>query len=95
MSTEPAFDAGAPWQLHPSVAVRAERFGALLYHFGTRRLSFLKDRRLLDVVEHLACHPSALDACRAAGVQPPEQAAFTVALARLAEGDMLVPGGPR
>jgi putative mycofactocin binding protein MftB len=39
--------------LHPQVSVRPEPFGALLYHFGTRRLSFLKDRRLLDVVRRL------------------------------------------
>jgi len=35
------------------VSVRPEPFGALLYHFGTRRLSFLKDRRLLEVVQRL------------------------------------------
>ena len=39
--------------LHPQVSVRPEPFGALLYHFGTRRLSFLKDRRLLEVVQRL------------------------------------------
>lgn len=39
--------------LHPQVSVRPEPFGALLYHFGTRRLSFLKDRRLLEVVRRL------------------------------------------
>jgi putative mycofactocin binding protein MftB len=29
------------WALAPQVSVRPEQFGALLYHFGTRRLSFL------------------------------------------------------
>ena len=29
------------YALHPSVSIRPESFGALLYHFGTRRLSFL------------------------------------------------------
>src|SRR4029077_5500984 len=33
------FDLDAAWRLHPQVSVRPERFGALLYHFGTRRLS--------------------------------------------------------
>lgn len=42
-ATEAGFDLDAAWDLHPQVAVRPERFGALLYHFGTRRLSFLKD----------------------------------------------------
>ena len=42
------------YALAPQVAVRPEPFGALLYHFGTRRLSFLKDPRLLAVVQGLA-----------------------------------------
>src|SRR6476661_7521208 len=49
----PAFDLDGPWQLHPQVSVRPERFGALLYHFGTRRLSFLKSPTLLTVVKSL------------------------------------------
>ena len=38
--------------LAPQVAP-SEPFGALAYHFGTRRLSFLKSRTLLAVVEGL------------------------------------------
>ena len=55
-----SFDLEAPWRLHPQVAIRPERFGALLYHFGTRRLSFLKSRALLEVVRSLddACQCS-------------------------------------
>ena len=45
------------WRLHPQVAVRPEPFGALLYHFGTRKLSFLKDRTILAVVQSLADYP--------------------------------------
>jgi len=33
------------------VSVRPEPFGALLYHFGTRQLSFLKDTTLLAVLQ--------------------------------------------
>ncbi len=69
--------------------MRPEPFGALLYHFGTRRLSFLKDRRLLSVVEALADAPSARAACAGAGVGPSELQAYERALARLAETDML------
>ena len=50
------------------MALRPEPFGALLYHFGTRRLSFLKDPVLLTVVQGLADHPSARSACESAGV---------------------------
>jgi mycofactocin biosynthesis protein MftB len=77
------------WELAPQVSVRPERFGALLYHFGTRRLSFLKDRRLLAVVEGLAGAPSAREACAGAGVGPSDIEAYERALARLAETDML------
>ena len=38
------------WRLNRQVALRPEPFGALAYHFGTRRLSFLKSRTLLAVV---------------------------------------------
>jgi putative mycofactocin binding protein MftB len=64
------FDGSRPWTLHPQVSLRPEAFGALAYHFGTRRLSFLKSRTLLAVVESLADQPSGVDACRAAGVAP-------------------------
>jgi putative mycofactocin binding protein MftB len=83
------FDAARGWRLHPQVSVRPERFGALLYHFGTRRLSFLKDRLLLDVVTSLGEHGSARDACLAAGVDAEQLPRFERALAQLAAGNML------
>ena len=63
-----AFDGTRPWTLHPQVSLRPESFGALAYHFGTRRLSFLKSPTLLAVVQSLADQPTGHDACRAAGV---------------------------
>jgi putative mycofactocin binding protein MftB len=77
------------WALAPQVSVRSEPFGALLYHFGTRRLSFLKDRRLLAVVQALGEAPTARQACLTAGVEASELRAYERALARLAETDML------
>jgi putative mycofactocin binding protein MftB len=77
------------WALAPQVSVRPERFGALLYHFGTRRLSFLKDPRLLSVVQSLAEAPTARVACDQAGVAAASLPAYERALARLAETDML------
>ena len=47
------FNPAVGWRLHPQVAVRPEPFGALLYHFGTRKLSFLKDRTILTIVQSL------------------------------------------
>ena len=89
----PAFDLDAPWQLHPQVSVRPERFGALLYHFGTRRLSFLKSRALLAVVSELDRQPTARAACQAAGLAEAELPAYARALATLAAGRMIRPLG--
>ncbi len=62
--TAPAFDLDRPLALDGRVALRPEPFGALAYHFGTRRLSFLKTRKLLAVVE-CARRPAAAAARRA------------------------------
>jgi len=86
-----AFDLDRPWRLDERVAVRPEPFGALLYHFGTRRLSFLKNTTMLAVVRSLAEHPSARAACTAAGVQPGGMAAYQRGLAVLAESHMITP----
>jgi putative mycofactocin binding protein MftB len=79
------------WRLNPQVALRPERFGALAYHFGTRRLSFLKSRRLLEVVEGLDAAPDPIAACRAAGVAESELPSYRAALATLARTEMIVP----
>ena len=67
--------------------MRPEPFGALLYHFGTRRLSFLKDRRLLEVVQRLDGSTSVDDALTAVPEQ--ERPAFRKALATLEQTGML------
>jgi putative mycofactocin binding protein MftB len=85
------FDLDAAWRLHPQVSVRPERFGALLYHFGTRRLSFLKSPALLAIVSSLASQPSARAACDAAGLADADLPAYATALATLAAGQMICP----
>jgi mycofactocin biosynthesis protein MftB len=85
------FDPERGWRLHPQVAVRPEPFGALLYHFGTRKLSFLKDRTILTVVQSLGDHSDARSACRAAGVEESGQRPYLHALGVLAESQMLIP----
>jgi len=84
-----SFDLDRPWQLHPQVSVRPERFGALLYHFGTRRLSFLKSPALLTVVRSLGEAPTARAACRDAGVAEAELPAYATALETLAASQMI------
>ncbi|MFE9924383.1 mycofactocin biosynthesis chaperone MftB [Streptomyces sp. NPDC005774] len=78
------------WDLHPQVSVRPEPFGALLYHFGTRKLTFLKDRRLLAVVQALATAPTARAACSAAGVDDEDLPRYGQALAALTRSSMVV-----
>jgi mycofactocin biosynthesis protein MftB len=83
------FDPSRPYALHPQVALRPESFGALAYHFGTRRLSFLKSRTLLAVVESLADQPSGLEACRSAGVPAEELGDYERALGLLVDSGMI------
>ena len=79
-----AFDPDRGWRLHPQVAVRPESFGALLYHFGTRKLSFLKNTTILTVVNSLEDHPDA------AGIDDDRQAPYLHALGVLVSSNMLV-----
>ena len=81
-----------PWAVSPRVAVRPEPFGALLYHFGTRKLSFLKNLVVVELVQSLADHPSADAAMEAAGIADSDRAMYLQALTALAESGMLIPG---
>lgn len=80
----PAFDPDLPFRCSPSVALRPEPFGALVYHFGTRRLSFLKTPELVDVVSGLEHHATVHAAIEAAGVEESQRPAYLRALAGLA-----------
>jgi len=71
------------------VSLRPEAFGALLYHFGTRQLSFLKSPVLLAVVSSLGTQPSGRAACAAAGVPAGDTAQYARALATLAASRMI------
>ena len=84
------FDPDLRWRLHPQVAVRPGPFGALLYHFGTRKLSFLKNRTIVEVINSLADHPDARSACRAAAIDDASQAPYLHALGVLVQSNMLV-----
>jgi mycofactocin biosynthesis protein MftB len=86
-----SFDPDRGWRLHPSVAVRPEPFGALLYHFGTRKLSFLKNRAILEIVQSLDEHPDVRSACRAAGIEDDQLAPYLHAFGVLASSNMLLP----
>ena len=80
-----------PWRLSPSVALRPEPFGALAYHFGNRKLTFLKRPELVRVVEQLADHPDVRSTLVAVGVPQEQHAAYATALEGLADTDMIRP----
>jgi putative mycofactocin binding protein MftB len=79
------------WALSPSVALRPEPFGALAYHFGNRKLTFLKRPELVAVVEALSNHPDVRAALTGAGVPEHQHAAYVEALRGLATTDMIRP----
>jgi mycofactocin biosynthesis protein MftB len=79
------------WALSPSVALRPEPFGALAYHFGNRKLTFLKRPQLVEVVRGLAGQPDVRSALKAAGVPERQHEAYVDALHGLAATDMIRP----
>lgn len=85
-----AIDLDRGWLLHPQVAVRPEPFGALLYHFGTRKLSFLKNRTILAIVQSAADHATLRTALRINGVDARDEKPYIHALDVLASSNMLV-----
>ncbi|MFN8020880.1 MAG: mycofactocin biosynthesis chaperone MftB [Acidimicrobiales bacterium] len=79
----------AALELHPQVALRPEPFGALAYHYGNRRLVFLKHRDMVTVARALADHPSltaTLDAC---GIAPTRRRSFALAFASLLTSEIV------
>ena len=78
-----------PWALSPGVALRPEPFGALAYHFGNRKLVFLKAPALVTVVRGLEEAADVRSALVAAGVPETGWAAYLAALEGLADSDMV------
>jgi putative mycofactocin binding protein MftB len=78
------FDPAGRYGLDPDVALRPEPFGALAYHYGSRRLTFLRSPRLAQLVRGLDQHES-VEAALSADVPEAERAAYRRALAALAE----------
>jgi putative mycofactocin binding protein MftB len=78
-----------PFELHPQVAVRPEPFGALAYHYGNRRLVFLKHPDVVRVVRTLADHDSVAGALRACGIAESRWPSFVSALESLLSSEVL------
>lgn len=98
VSTEPtrqqatagaAFDPERRYELHPQVALRPEPFGALAYHYGNRRLTFVRSAELVDLLHDLHRHPSVSAALAASAVPAPRWGAVTTALAALQRSEVI------
>jgi putative mycofactocin binding protein MftB len=78
-----------PLQLDPQVALRPEPFGALAYHYGTRRLVFMKNRDVVAVAKALDDHPSLSAALEACGIEQSRWPSFAKAFATLNESEIV------
>jgi putative mycofactocin binding protein MftB len=83
------FDTDAAYALDPAVAIRPEPFGALAYHYGNRRLTFLRSPDLVALVRDLEHHDSADAALAASTIEPARWPAFRKALASLSDAEVL------
>lgn len=75
--------------LDPRVSVRHEESGALVYHFGNRKLSFLKHPDVLRVLEQLDNEPTLEGALEAAGIPRRRWPRFLEALESLEASEMV------
>ncbi len=76
-------------ELDPQVAVRPEPFGALAYHYGNRKLIFLKHPDVVRVVQALAEHDTLADTLKACQIDQARWTSFERALTALTESEML------
>jgi mycofactocin radical SAM maturase len=85
---------GLAYELDPQASIRHEQFGGLAYHHGNRRLSFLRDPVLADLVRDLGRYPSLEEALAARGMPPGRQEALCQGLASLVRSGMIRKSGP-
>ncbi len=76
-------------ELDPRVSLRLERFGALAYHFGNRKLVFLKHPDVATVVRDLSRHPTLADTLSANGVHPDRWPSFVEAIDSLHSSEII------
>ena len=76
-------------ELDPQVALRPEPFGALAYHYGTRRLIFLKHPDVVRVVTTLGDHDTVADALVACDIAESRWPSFITALASLTSSGLI------
>lgn len=91
VSTElkPSNPASGRWRLHQRVALRPEPFGALAYHYGNRKLNFLRSHDLVRLVDGLAGFQSARAAFDSLELDDRQWPAYGRALDSLAESNFI------
>ena len=77
------------YALDPQVALRPEPFGALAYHYGNRRLVFVRKPELVTLLEALAHHDSLEAALVATGIEERRWPTFLKALQGLASSEII------
>jgi putative mycofactocin binding protein MftB len=76
-------------ELSSSVSLRPEPFGALAYHFGNRRLTFLKRPELVDVVRGLDGRRTLREVLADSAIPERQWPAYEMTLTRLMGADMI------
>lgn len=87
-----SFDAQRCYRISPAVTLRPEPFGALAYHFGQRRLTYLSSGNLVAVISELQAgsgQRNAAEAMDAAGVPSGQRLPIERALGNLVDRGVL------
>ena len=79
----------AALELNPQVALRPEPFGALAYHYGNRRLVFLKHHDVVSVAKNLSLHPSLAHTLQACGIDAERWPSFVAAFESLKSSEIV------
>ena len=85
-----AFDPTLAYRLHANVALRPEPFGALAYHYGNRKLVFLKSPRMVTLVRSLGEFGSVDAALVPLDLSTRARANYLSALLSLERSEMIV-----
>ena len=88
-STEPGADLDSRYVLSSQAALRNEPFGALAYHYGNRKLTFLRSNILVGIVEDIHNHASLRCALDSAGVPPDKWPSLCRAIGSLVDSELI------
>lgn len=76
-------------EMHPQVALRPEPFGALAYHYGNRRLVFLRHPDIVRVVRNLHQYSCLQDALEGEHIDAARWPSFVKAISSLTTSEII------